>query len=71
MNPGGSVKDRTAKGLITDAEDSGKLKPGHTIVEGTGTLPLLSPSPLSLSSLPLLPPLPPSPPIPSLLFLFY
>jgi len=36
MNPGGSVKDRTAKGLIEEAEKAGKIKPGDTIVEGTG-----------------------------------
>jgi cysteine synthase A len=35
MNPGGSVKDRTALGIITDAEATGRLKPGGTIVEGT------------------------------------
>ncbi len=35
MNPGGSVKDRAALQMITDAVDSGKLKPGMTIVEGT------------------------------------
>ena len=35
MNPGGSVKDRTALGLIEDAERSGVLRPGGTIVEGT------------------------------------
>jgi cysteine synthase A len=35
LNPGGSVKDRTALGIIRDAEKSGKLKPGATIVEGT------------------------------------
>ncbi|MEZ4362372.1 MAG: cysteine synthase A [Kofleriaceae bacterium] len=35
MNPGGSVKDRTAKGLISAAEASGELRPGGTIVEGT------------------------------------
>ncbi|MBV9271695.1 MAG: cysteine synthase A [Candidatus Eremiobacteraeota bacterium] len=35
LNPGGSVKDRAAKGIIDDAEASGKLKPGGTIVEGT------------------------------------
>ena len=35
MNPGGSVKDRTALGIITDAESKGQLKPGATIVEGT------------------------------------
>ena len=35
LNPGGSVKDRAAKGMILDAEKNGKLKPGGTIVEGT------------------------------------
>jgi cysteine synthase A len=35
QNPGGSVKDRTAKGLIAAAELSGQLPPGGTIVEGT------------------------------------
>ncbi len=35
MNPGGSVKDRAAYGIITDAERAGRLKPGATIVEGT------------------------------------
>jgi cysteine synthase A len=35
MNPGGSVKDRTALGIITDAEARGLLKPGDTIIEGT------------------------------------
>jgi len=35
MNPGGSVKDRAAHGIITDAEASGRLKPGATIIEGT------------------------------------
>jgi cysteine synthase A len=35
MNPGGSVKDRTALGLIDDAEKNGRLLPGGTIVEGT------------------------------------
>lgn len=35
LNPGGSVKDRSALGIIRDAEKSGKLKPGGTIVEGT------------------------------------
>jgi cysteine synthase A len=34
MNPGGSVKDRAALGIITDAEATGALKPGATIVEG-------------------------------------
>ncbi|MCC5995334.1 MAG: cysteine synthase A [Oceanicaulis sp.] len=35
LNPGGSVKDRAALGIIRDAERSGALKPGGTIVEGT------------------------------------
>src|SRR5438309_8955055 len=35
MNPGGSVKDRAAYGIITDAEQRALLKPGATIVEGT------------------------------------
>jgi cysteine synthase A len=35
MNPGGSIKDRAALGIILDAEARGALKPGATIVEGT------------------------------------
>lgn len=35
LNPGGSIKDRTALGIIRAAELSGELKPGGTIVEGT------------------------------------
>lgn len=35
MNPGGSVKDRIAVTIIDDAEASGELKPGYTIVEAT------------------------------------
>ena len=35
MNPGGSIKDRTALGMIMDAEASGALRPGQTIVEPT------------------------------------
>jgi cysteine synthase A len=35
MNPGGSIKDRTALGIIEDAETRGLLRPGATIVEGT------------------------------------
>src|SRR4051794_36177379 len=34
-NPGGSVKDRLALGIIEDAERRGILKPGATIVEAT------------------------------------
>ncbi len=35
MNPGGSVKDRTALGIVRDAERRGLLRPGGRIVEGT------------------------------------
>lgn len=35
LNPGQSVKDRAALGIIRDAERSGKLRPGGVIVEGT------------------------------------
>lgn len=35
FNPAGSVKDRIAAGMIDDAEKSGKLKPGATIIEPT------------------------------------
>jgi cysteine synthase A len=35
MNPGQSVKDRAALGIVRDARASGALKPGGTIVEGT------------------------------------
>ena len=35
LNPAGSVKDRIALAMITDAEESGKLKPGATIIEPT------------------------------------
>jgi cysteine synthase A len=34
-NPGGSVKDRLAIGIVEDAERRGLLKPGQTVVEGT------------------------------------
>src|ERR1700760_4306732 len=34
-NPGGSIKDRTAKFIIEDAEARGLLRPGGVIVEGT------------------------------------
>ena len=34
-NPGGSIKDRIALAMIEDAENSGKLQPGGTIVEPT------------------------------------
>lgn len=35
LNPGGSVKDRAALGIIQDAENKGLLKPNDTIYEGT------------------------------------
>ncbi len=35
LNPGGSVKDRAALGIINDAEKRGELTPGGTVVEGT------------------------------------
>src|SRR5258707_7835394 len=35
FNPLGSVKDRLALGVIEDAERSGKLKPGQTVIEAT------------------------------------
>jgi cystathionine beta-synthase len=34
-NPGGSVKDRAAWGMVADGEATGALRPGGTIVEGT------------------------------------
>lgn len=37
LNPGGSVKDRMAQQLVSDAEKSGKLKKGYTIIEATGS----------------------------------
>lgn len=35
LNPGGSVKDRAALGIIEDAERHGRLRRGGTVVEGT------------------------------------
>lgn len=35
QNPGGSIKDRAALQMVKDAIESGELKPGMTIVEGT------------------------------------
>ena len=36
LNPGGSVKDRPALKMVETAERQGLLKPGYTLVEGTG-----------------------------------
>ena len=38
-NPGASIKDRIALSMIEDAERSGALKPGGTIVEPTAAIP--------------------------------
>jgi cysteine synthase len=35
FNPMGSVKDRLALGVIEEAERTGKLKPGQTVIEAT------------------------------------
>ncbi|KAG6334633.1 hypothetical protein ID866_4459 [Astraeus odoratus] len=35
QNPGGSIKDRAAVGVVRDAEARGLIKPGGTVVEGT------------------------------------
>ena len=35
LNPGGSVKDRAALGMILRAEEEGKIKPGGQVIEGT------------------------------------
>lgn len=35
LNPGGSIKDRTALGIILDAEKNKLIEPGSTVVEGT------------------------------------
>jgi len=35
LNPGGSIKDRAAKQMVLDAIDSGELKPGMSVIEGT------------------------------------
>jgi len=35
LNPGGSVKDRAARGILDDAERAGRIRPGGTLVEGT------------------------------------
>ena len=36
LNPGGSVKDRAARGILDDAERRGLIAPGGTFVEGYG-----------------------------------
>jgi len=35
LNPGGSIKDRTARAIVLDAEQRGLLRPGSTMIEGT------------------------------------
>src|SRR5205807_4953187 len=35
MNPGGSVKDRIAVGIVAEAERRGALSPGDTLIEAT------------------------------------
>jgi cystathionine beta-synthase len=35
LNPGGSVKDRIARAIVEDAEQTGQLQPGATLVEAT------------------------------------
>ncbi|KAG1732256.1 pyridoxal phosphate-dependent enzyme beta subunit [Suillus paluster] len=35
QNPGGSIKDRAAVGIVLDAEEKGRIQPGGTVVEGT------------------------------------
>jgi len=35
LNPGGSIKDRIAKAIVDDAEATGQLRPGMTLVEAT------------------------------------
>jgi cysteine synthase len=35
LNPGGSIKDRTARAIVLDAEARGRLGPGATLVEAT------------------------------------
>ena len=35
LNPGGSIKDRTALGIIKDAEKKKKIEPNGIVVEGT------------------------------------
>src|SRR5262245_15294162 len=35
VNPAGSIKDRIARAMVDDAEQSGQLKPGATLIEPT------------------------------------
>ena len=35
LNPGGSVKDRIALRMVEEAEKSGRIKPGDTLIEPT------------------------------------
>ena len=44
FNPLGSVKDRLALGIIEDAERTGALKPGQTVIEATRKDPFASSS---------------------------
>ena len=44
MNPGGSIKDRAALGIVLDAERRGVLKPGDIICEATPKNPLETPA---------------------------
>src|SRR3954466_4523522 len=47
LNPGGSVKDRTARALVLDAEARGQLRRGSTIIEGTAGNPGVGLAPLA------------------------
>ena len=44
LNPGGSVKDRAAIGMIKKAEEQGLLKPGGTIVEALSLIHISEPT---------------------------